>query len=95
MSGTVEVGDVVFFERYSDQEIDVGDIIIFDLNGRNIIHRVDEIGIFNDEYIYITKGDQNKNEDPGYRRTEDILGVVHAKIKYLGFPSIWLRKLFV
>ena len=94
MSGTVEVGDVVLFEKYNNQDINIGDIIIFKMGNRNIIHRVTEVIIFNDDYIYVTKGDSNKYKDPSYRYKKDILGIVHAKIKYLGFPSIWLNNLF-
>ena len=94
MSGTVEVGDVIFFQKYNNEDINIGDIIIYKKGDKNIIHRVVEIGILNDDYIYVTKGDNNQYKDPKYRYKKDIVGIVHHRIKYLGYPSIWIRNLF-
>lgn len=94
MNKTIKTGDIVIFEKYNNQDLNIGDIIIFKMGKRSIIHRIVEIGILNNDYIFITKGDSNKNRDSSYRNKDDILGVVHKKIKYLGYPSIWIRDLF-
>ena len=47
----------------------------------------------NGEYRFITKGDYNKKEDTGFRREEDIKGVVKLKIKYIGYLTLWFRSL--
>lgn len=94
MTGALNKGDIAFFEKYNGQELEIGDIIIFKRGKRSIVHRITEIGIFNDEYVYVTKGDQNKLEDSGYVYPSNIQGIVHYRIKYLGYPSIWVRSLF-
>lgn len=94
MTGTLNKGDIAFFEKFNGQELEIGDIIIFKRGKRNIVHRITQVGIFNDEYVYITKGDKNKVEDTGYVYQKDIQGIVHYRIKYIGYPSIWIRNLF-
>lgn len=94
MTGTLNKGDIAFFEKFNGQELEMGDIIIFKRGKRNIVHRITQAGLFNDEYVYITKGDKNKVEDNGYVYQKDIQGIVHYRIKYIGYPSIWIRNLF-
>ena len=94
MTGTLNKGDIAFFEKFNGQELEIGDIIIFKRGKRNIVHRITQVGIFNDEYVYITKGDKNKVEDNGYVYQKDIQGIVNYRIKYIGYPSIWIRNLF-
>lgn len=94
MTGTLNKGDIAFFEKFNGQELEMGDIIIFKRGKRNIVHRITQVGLFNDEYVYITKGDKNKVEDNGYVYQKDIQGIVHYRIKYIGYPSIWIRNLF-
>lgn len=94
MTGTLNKGDIAFFKKFNGQELEIGDIIIFKRGKRNIVHRITQVGIFNDEYVYITKGDKNKVEDNGYVYQKDIQGIVHYRIKYIGYPSIWIRNLF-
>lgn len=94
MAGTLNKGDIAFFEKYNGQKLEIGDIIIFKKGKRNIVHRITQVGIFNDEYVYVTKGDKNKLEDNGYVYPKNIQGVVHYRIKYLGYPSVWIRELF-
>lgn len=94
MTGTLNKGDIAFVEKFNGQELEIGDIIVFKRGKINIVHRITQVGIFNDEYVYITKGDKNKVEDTGYVYQKDIQGIVHYRIKYIGYPSIWIRNLF-
>ena len=94
MTGTLNKGDAIIFEKYTTQELQEGNVIIFDYNGMQTIHRIDNIMKVNGEYRYYTKGDANKNMDNGYRTQSDIQGVVNLRIKYLGYPTLWVRSLF-
>lgn len=94
MTGTLNKGDIAFIEKFNGQELEIGDIIVFKRGKINIVHRITQVGIFNDEYVYITKGDKNKVEDNGYVYQKDIQGIVLYRIKYIGYPSIWIRNLF-
>lgn len=95
MSGTLNKGDAVIFEKYDKQEIEVGQVIIFDYNGIQTIHRVIDIQNVNGKYRYYTKGDSNKREDENYRYNEDIYGLVNLRVKYIGYPTLWVRELFL
>lgn len=94
MGGTFNSGDAVIFEKYDDQKIEIGNIIIYEKNNRSVVHRVIEIGVFNGNYVYVTKGDKNELADSGYVYQDDVEGIVKASIKYIGYPSIWIRNLF-
>ena len=88
MSPTFERGDVVIYEK--GKNISPQDIIVFQYNNQLIIHRVVSV---NDSF-YITKGDANNTIDYMKIQKEDIKGVYKFHIKYLGYPSIWLREFF-
>lgn len=94
MNGTINKGDAVIFEKYSNQIVKKGQVIIFDYNGIKTIHRVDEIKKVNDVNRYYTKGDANKERDFGYITDNKIDGLVKLKVKYIGYPTLWVRKLF-
>ncbi len=94
MQKYLTIGDTILFEKYKKQTIDKGDIIIYNRDNRNIIHRVVEINVFNGENVYRTKGDNNDTIDKGYVYRKDIVGIVITRIKYIGYPSIWLKKAF-
>lgn len=94
MTGTIDKGDAVIFEKYTDQKIENGQIIIFDYNGTKTVHRVDEVKKVNNVNRYFTKGDANKDRDSGYITDNKIYGVVKLKVKYIGYPTLWIRELF-
>lgn len=94
MQGTINVGDVVLFESYDNQEIEIGQIIIFNKNNIRLVHRVVDIKNVNGVVRYYTKGDKNKEIDDGFITKSDIVGITKARIVYLGYPSLMLKELF-
>ena len=95
MTGEVNKGDAVVFEAYDDQHIREGDVIVFQKNeNAKIVHRVVSIQRAGNETRYFTKGDANEDMDFGYITERQIVGVVHFKVLYIGYPSLWLRDLF-
>lgn len=94
MTGTIDKGDVIVYEEYNNQYIDEGDIIVFNYNGMTTIHRVIEVEFVNGQTRYYTKGDANARPDDGYRVDGDIEGVLNFKLKYAGYPTLWLREIF-
>lgn len=94
MTGTIDKGDAIIFEKYDKQTIAVGQIILFDYNGTQTVHRVDEIINVNGVTRYYTKGDANKERDYGYITGDKIYGIVKLKLKYIGYPTLWVRSLF-
>jgi signal peptidase I len=94
MSGAINKGDAVIYEDYENQTIAVGDVIVFTRQDNKIIHRVMDIKKINGELRYFTKGDANDGMDSGYITDANIVGVINLKIKYIGYPTIWIRSLF-
>ncbi len=94
MTGSIDKGDGVIYEEYTDQFIDEQDVIVFYLDDRVTVHRVVDISRVNGKNRYFTKGDANDTLDRGYAESEDIIGIVRAKLPYFGYPTLWLRGLF-
>ena len=94
MTGELNVGDAIIYERYAKQTIAEGDIIVFERNQTLVVHRVVEIAHVNGETRYYTKGDANESRDTGFVTKSDIVGTTDFKISYVGYPSIWLHQLF-
>jgi len=94
MTGEIDKGDVVIFERFDGQTVEEGQIIVFERNGSMIVHRVVDIEIINGVARYYTKGDANEDNDMGYITEADIVGVTSCKLPLFGHPTIWMRNLF-
>lgn len=94
MTGTINKGDAIIFEKYNNEKIEEGQIILFDYNGIQTIHRVVEIKRSDGEIRYFTKGDNNSELDEGYITNEKIIGLIRLKVKYIGYPTIWVREIF-
>lgn len=94
MTGTINKGDAVVFESAKNIKIHEGDVIIFKKDKLQIVHRVVDIKLVNGEYRYYTKGDANQKMDDEYVTKNNIIGVSRLKIKYIGYPTIWLKDMF-
>ena len=91
MTGEINRGDIVIYEEYINQEIEVGQVILFMENGNIYVHRVVDIKDVNGELYFYTKGDANESIDSGYRTKKDIVGYTDFKISYVGYLTLWLR----
>lgn len=94
MTGTLNKGDAITYEQYEDQPIKEGQILVFTSNKVKTVHRVVDVEKINGELRIFTKGDANDSVDSDYITTEDIIGIQKLKIKYLGYPTVWMRELF-
>ncbi len=93
MTGSINKGDAVIIEKYDNQKLRKGDIIVFNRNDIQIVHRITNVQFVNDEYRYFTKGDANEEDDTGYVINDNIVGLVKAKIPYIGYPTVWLKEM--
>jgi signal peptidase len=94
MTGSINLGDAVVYESYHNQEVEKNDIIIFYKENVKLVHRIVSIEELNGEVRYYTKGDANTNVDNGYITKDNIIGTTIFKIKYIGYPTLWLRDIF-
>ena len=95
MTGELNRGDVAIYESYEDQLITEGQVIVFEKNNSIVIHRVVDIEIINGGARYYTKGDVNDDNDDGFITGSDIVGLVNVKLPYFGYPTLWMRSLFM
>ena len=93
MTGEINKGDIIIYERYDSQPIKEGQVIVFLDDQSKIVHRVVKIQNLGEETRYYTQGDANEDPDYGYRTRKDIFGVTDFKISYAGYPTLWLREL--
>ena len=93
MTGEINKGDMIIYERYDGQQIGEGQVIVFLENNSKIVHRVVEIKNISGEVRYYTKGDANDDFDVGYRLSDDIVGLTDIKVSYVGYPTLWLREI--
>lgn len=94
MTGELNKGDVVVYERYDEQILQVNQIIVFEKYGAKTVHRIIKIEIVDGQSRYFTKGDYNEDPDSGYITDVDVEGIVHFKLAYVGYPTLWLRSIF-
>jgi signal peptidase len=93
MTGEINKGDMIIYERYDGQHIEEGQVIVFLRHKSRVIHRVVEIERIGNEVRYYTKGDANDDRDAGYVTKEDIVGLTDLKLAYVGYPTLWLREI--
>ena len=83
-------GDAIIYQKVDVKDLQVGDIIAFEKNNIIVTHR---IAIIENDYIK-TKGDANNSVDPFSLTGHEVLGKVIFKIKYIGYPTIWINEVF-
>ena len=89
-------GDIVIVEKISSKEIENiqdDDILYYRYGNKYITHRVYDIKQKDGRYIFFTKGDNNDSVDPWEVSEDDIDGIVRMRIKYLGWPTVWVFEL--
>lgn len=97
MSPTIEIGDLVIIDKTYQDNLDrlkVGDVLVFKVKEKIYTHRIISIEKENDKYSIFTKGDRKENAKDNWIVTnDDVIGIVKFKIKYLGYPSVWLNRM--
>lgn len=96
MTGVFNKGDAIIYEQINDYEenLKVGDIIVFNKNGVMIVHRIDDAFPLDGKMVYRTKGDANKLADNWIVTQDELIGVYKAKIMLIAWPSVLINELF-
>ena len=95
MTPSLYKGDVVIVEKVHNNYdlLELDDIIAYKYNGIIVVHRISKIVNIEGEKIFYTKGDANNSID-NYKITKDmIIGEVNKKVPYIGYPTVWLKKI--
>ena len=84
MEPTIMTNDVIFIVDTSKENLEVGDIISFRKGDYINTHRIVRIEERNGEEVYITKGDNNSNEDRTPVKFQDIEGKYLFQLPKIG-----------
>lgn len=96
MSPNINKGDVVIVKKVNDEElkeIKSDDVLVFKQDERVVAHRVIEVRIEDNHYSFITKGDNNDEEDNWVITEDMVIGTTTIRIPLIGYPTIWLNEL--
>lgn len=93
MEKELNVGDVAIIKKCNGNDVNVGDIIEYQMEGYTVIHRIIEKKQKKGEFYFVTKGDNNNSPDKDEVREDQLIGKVIFKIRYIGYPAIWLHNL--
>ena len=99
MQPTLNYGDLVVMRREQAENINLGDIIAFNvpspydkLASSPTVHRVVEKWTENDEIYFKTRGDYNNNADAWDVPAENVVGeYTQFKIPYMGLIFVFLK----
>lgn len=95
MEPELHVGDVAVIKKCEANDVEEGDIIEYQMEGYTVIHRIKSKIQKNGHFTFITKGDNNNTEDSEPVSEEQLIGKVIFKVRFLGYPAIWLHNLSV
>lgn len=85
------VGDVAVIKKCNANDVQEGDIIEYQMEGFTVIHRIIKKSQRKGEFYFITQGDNNSSPDSDEVREEQLIGKVLFRVRYLGYPAIWLH----
>ncbi len=94
MTGSIDKGDAVIYKSYDGGVVPDQTVVVFEKDGVTFIHRIVESEYIDGEIRYYTKGDANDLNDTGYITEKNIVGTTDLRIKYIGYPTLWMRYLF-
>ena len=87
MEPTLKVGGILYYEKINIDELDEGDILVYQTNDHIISHRIVDI-IEND---FITKGDKNNSVDNYLVNRNQVLGKgTNWSIPFIGYYADYI-----
>lgn len=92
MEPILKAGDVVIVRHGQVEDIQIGDVILFNDGSRAVLHRVMEIKPANDGVEFITQGDANNIADAPVRM-DQVEGKAVIKVPKIGWLSLQLKRL--
>lgn len=93
MEDELFTGDIAIIKKCKANDVNVGDIIEYKMDGYTVVHRIVEKKQKNGDFFFVTKGDKNNAPDKDEVKENQLIGKVIFKIKYLGYPALWFNKL--
>ncbi len=91
METQISAGDIVVVKQVDTNTLKKGDVIAFKDGDIVVTHRIDNIIEEEGMTKYITKGDNNNNQDSGYVLSQQIEGKYEFKIARLGNLAMFIQ----
>lgn len=86
MEPTIPTGSVAIVNRNSRfDDVNIGDVIIFEYNDMRIIHRVIEIAMIDGQKYLKTKGDANSRDDGFIVTEQNFYGITLCSLEKIGY----------
>ncbi|MDD4608298.1 MAG: signal peptidase I [Bacilli bacterium] len=93
MKPSIKPGDLVIIKPIDINDIQAGDIIQYQTNNYNVVHRVVSVLKDADGILLITKGDNNLNIDRLPVKEDQLVGKMKYHIPIVGYPSYLLHQI--
>lgn len=93
MKPELGVGDMVLIQKCTPNDIKENDIIQYKRDRYTVVHRVIKKFQKDGNFYFVTKGDNNSDEDMDPVNEDQLIGKVIFKIKYIALPTIWINNL--
>ena len=88
MEPIIYKGDIVIVDKkMATKKIEIGEIIAYKKGNVVMIQKITKRVKEEETYYYYVEEDE-----PSPIPEQDVIGTIHFKIKYLGWPSIWLEE---
>lgn len=95
MEPTINVGDMIIVDTYYKNhvdEINLGDVLVFNKHGVAVSHRVVEIKKKENKFSFYTKGDNNESMDDWIVEPDEVIGVTRVNVPVIGYPVVIWNK---
>jgi signal peptidase len=90
MEPIINIGDIAIIKECEVNDVNVGDIIEYQKDDYTIVHRITKKVQRDGEFYFTTKGDNNEQADNEEVTESQLVGKVFFKVRYLGYPAVWL-----
>lgn len=92
MSPELSKGDIAIVDknRTDYNKLEIGEVIAYKKGNKIMVHRIVEKTKEYSEEVFYTMSDKDPNVKKLVRK-EDVVGTIHFKLRFLGYPTLWLN----
>ncbi|MBQ6323771.1 MAG: signal peptidase I [Bacilli bacterium] len=94
MQPNINIGDIVIVDKTAERDFlhfNEGDVIAYKKENIVVCHRIIKVINSGKTTLYETKGDNNDSSDQLLVLSDQVVGIVKYKIKYIGYPTVLLN----
>lgn len=92
MDPIIQKGDLVVMQKTDIEDIEIGDVIQYQLEDIQVVHRIIDVKYDEGVRYYVTKGDANNSEDASPVLESQVRGKLAFRIPFIGWPTLIFRQ---